>query len=66
MKLVKFKDGKFGLKKFGFYGTEYFYFTKEGRGFWTNLKTCPEECRTSEHYARVMYERMTDKGEVVE
>lgn len=66
MKLVKFKDGKFGLKKFGFWGTEYFYFTQDGRGFWTNFKKSPRECRTYEYDARVMYAYMTDKGEVVE
>jgi len=73
MKLVKFKDGTFGIRKgfFPFYSFKDFDYPVGGKiiqhGYWRGLgSNFISNCRTTEEEARKVFSMLTDKGEVVE
>lgn len=64
MKLVKFRDGKYGVRR-GWLTFKFFDFT--GGGCWWPLNKYPEfasSCRVEKQKAKKFIEHATDMGEV--
>jgi len=70
MKLVKFKNGSYGVKKFNFFPwLQYLYkdFKFESCDIWVQVKDSQfKNCHVTEDVAREFINRVYDGGEVVE
>lgn len=64
MKLVKFKDGKFGVRK-GFWPFYLYRDFDSPRLWWGNKSVHFRDCKTDEHTARQSLLNYGDNGEVV-
>jgi len=67
MKLIKFKDGTFGIRRRYFIFYQYLSFKNE---YWwkrdeRRIDKFISDCRADEDAARKVFETLTDKGEVV-
>ena len=59
MKLVEFKDGKFGVRRWTIFGYEYLDFRD---GFWWWLGSCWfNDCKTTQSAAEAAFAERTDR-----
>jgi hypothetical protein len=65
-KLIRFKDGRWGVKRWTGYGWSYVDIAADRQEGWYDLKYVDKYCKIDETTARKLYEALTDKGEVVE
>lgn len=69
MKIVKFEDGKYGIRKLSLFGYEYYDFdTPTMSYFWPRHSSMflKGYCFTSLTTAREWLQKLTNKGEVVD
>jgi len=66
MKLVKFKNGKFGVRRWSLFGWyEFVSFDMGCKFWWGSTSDHFEDCQTTEEQAREFYNRIGDNGKVV-
>lgn len=66
MKLVKFKDSTFGIRKFSWFKWEYFDF--QNKYYWWSVEQAFKfynDTHVSEEIAREALTKLTDKGEPI-
>jgi hypothetical protein len=66
VKLVRFKDGRWGVKRWTSAGWKYVDISNPCQDEWSSLQYVDRHCKTNETIARKMYEVLTDEGEVIE
>jgi beta-lactamase class D len=66
VKLIKFKNGNFGIRKGGWFTGYLFKDFKNERFWWSIDSTYFEDCKTDEETARRIFNNLTDLGEVIE
>jgi len=64
-KIVRFKDGTYGVRRFSWFFMGYLYINLASQAFWWGRgdEYFPE-CRGTEERARAVLNTLTDKGEV--
>lgn len=67
IEIVKFKDGKYGVKKTSFFGfnAQYKDLVPNTHYWWNHGGDFFESCRGTEEEATAMYDYITDMGEPV-
>lgn len=67
MKLVKFKDGTYGIRRFSIWslGYEYKSFAPISSMWWPGCSEYMTHCRTDKETAEKEFNLLTDKGEPV-
>lgn len=66
MKLVKFKDGMFGIRKGNWFSGYKFLDIRNNKFWWTIKCDYYLDCHGEEQQVRNLYSSMVDLGEVVE
>lgn len=61
MEIVKFKDGKYAVRK-GYFKYTYEYLDKDSLNWWSSLSSCDSYCKCSSKRAQELLIIVTDKG----